>query len=94
MNSTAINLVCDKGCKRNFTVHRMIRRRLDNGVDGYYIKCPKCGHKYRVFYSNTEYQKIQKQLHSNSISIEKRSRLLERLQQISEELNKEYDPKV
>ena len=94
MNSTTMNLVCDKGCKRTFSAHRMIRRELCDGVDGYYIKCPYCGHKYRVFYSNAEDRKIRKQLHNKSITIEERSQLLERLQQISEELNKKYDPKV
>lgn len=54
--------ICDAGCKKEFVINKFNNRKVKNGIDKIYFKCPHCKHEYLAYYSSEETKKLQKEM--------------------------------
>lgn len=57
-----LRLVCNKGCKREFTLAKPGVATVRDDILKTYFKCPHCGQEYTAFYTNSGIRELQKML--------------------------------
>jgi transcription elongation factor Elf1 len=61
-NTKPILATCDAGCKKEFRISKFKTKKVKNGIEKTYFKCPHCKHEYIAFYASAETLKLQKEM--------------------------------
>lgn len=62
MATKSIHTHCDAGCKKEFSITKFRKRKVKNGIDKHFFRCPHCKHEYINYYASAETIKLQKEI--------------------------------
>lgn len=60
---------CDAGCKKEFIITRIHTKKVKNGIEKNFFKCPHCKHEYVTYYANAETLELQKEMRKLHVSM-------------------------
>ena len=60
-------VVCDY-CKKSFFFTKIMKRKMGDAVEKWFIKCPYCRHEFRICYENAELRKLRKEIRAITIA--------------------------
>lgn len=69
MTTKPIAAHCDAGCKKEFTINKFLTRKVKNGIEKNFFKCPHCKHEYVSYYASAETLKLQKEMRKLHVSM-------------------------
>ncbi|AMQ06527.1 hypothetical protein [Sporosarcina psychrophila] len=53
---------CDARCKKAFTITKFRTKKVKNGIEKNYFRCPHCKHEYITYYASAETLQLQKDM--------------------------------
>lgn len=53
---------CDAGCKKEFIITKIRTRKVKNGIEKNFFRCPHCKREYVTYYASAETLKLQKDM--------------------------------
>src|SRR5690606_30423325 len=60
--SKPILATCDAGCDKTFTVTKFKTKKVKNGIEKTYFRCPHCKREYVAYYASKETTKLQRKM--------------------------------
>lgn len=69
MTNKPVAAQCDAGCKKEFTITKFRIRKVKNGIEKTFFRCPHCKHEYVSFYASEETRRLQKDMRKLTASI-------------------------
>ncbi|MFS0822162.1 hypothetical protein [Bacillus sp. 1P02SD] len=64
-----IQASCNEGCNKPFTVTKFKTKKVKNGIEKTFFRCPHCKHEYVAYYSSKETLKLQKEMRKLHVSM-------------------------
>lgn len=84
-------MICNKGCGRELPQPKMLKRYMGNGIIKYILKCPHCGHEYRIFYEDNEMRRLRRSIRSGKLSYQAKTNARKRLVELETALEARFE---
>jgi len=60
---------CNLGCEKEFTITKFRNKKVKNGIEKTFFRCPHCKHEYVSFYASDETRRLQKDMRKLQVVI-------------------------
>ncbi len=97
MTNKPIPTTCNAGCKKAFTITKFRTRKVKNGIEKTFFRCPHCKREYVSFYASDETRRLQKDMRKlqvvikNTVSDKEYERHLEWYMSLKAEIKQSMD---